>query len=69
MTPQFQTFLDILANENSHYKETSSIGQADQDLMAAFMEKWQAGKIADLQAGFDDVAKQINDQLAQSQAP
>ncbi len=37
--------------------------------MASFMEKWQAGKIADLQAGLDDVAKQINDQLAQSQAP
>ena len=37
--------------------------QADQDLMASFMEKWQAGKVADLQAGLDQVAKQINDQL------
>ena len=35
----------------SHYKETSAIGQADQDLMASFMEKWQAGKVPDLQAG------------------
>jgi multiple sugar transport system substrate-binding protein len=67
--PQFQTFLDILENENSHYKETSAIGQADQDLMAAFMEKWQAGKVDDLQAGLDDVAQQIDDQLTQSQAP
>ena len=66
VTPQFQTFLDIFANPNSHYKETSAIGQADQDLMASFMEKWQAGKVDDLQAGLDDVAKQINDQLAQA---
>ena len=69
VTPQFQTFLDIFANPNSHYKETSAIGQADQDLMASFMEKWQAGKVDDLQAGLDDVAKQINDQLAQAEAP
>jgi hypothetical protein len=33
------------------------------------MEKWQAGKVNDLQAGLDDVAKQINDQLAQTEAP
>jgi len=33
------------------------------------MEKWQAGKVDDLQAGLDDVAKQINDQLAQAEAP
>ena len=69
ITPQFQTFLDILANENSHYKETSAIGQADQDLMATFMEKWQAGKVSDLQAGLDQVAQQIDDQLTQTQAP
>ena len=69
ITPQFQTFLDILQHPNSHYKETSAIGQADQDLMASFMEEWQAGKVPDLQAGLDQVAKQINDQLSQAQAP
>jgi multiple sugar transport system substrate-binding protein len=69
VTPQFQTFLDIFANPNSHYKETSAIGQADQDLMASFMEKWQAGKVSDLQAGLDEVAKQIDDQLSQAQTP
>ena len=57
-TPQFQTFLDILTNRRApHYKETSAIGQADQDLMASFMEKWQAGKVPDLQAGLDEVAE------------
>ncbi len=34
--------------------------------MATFMEKWQAGKVPDLQAGLDQVAQQINDQLTQS---
>ena len=37
--------------------------------MATFMEKWQAGKVPDLQAGLDEVAQQIDDQLAQTQAP
>ena len=37
--------------------------------MASFMEEWQAGKVPDLQAGLDEVAKQINDQLSQAQAP
>jgi multiple sugar transport system substrate-binding protein len=69
ITPQFQTFLDILTADGSHYKETSAIGQADQDLMASFMEEWQAGKVPDLQAGLDQVAKQINDQLSQAEAP
>ena len=31
--------------------------------------KWQAGKVADLQAGLDEVDKQINDALALGQAP
>ena len=37
--------------------------------MATFMEKWQAGKVSDLQAGLDQVAQQIDDQLTQTQAP
>ena len=32
VTPQFQTFLDIFANPNSHYKEPSAIGAADQNI-------------------------------------
>ncbi len=31
VTPQFQTFLDIFKNPDSHYKEPSAIGAADQD--------------------------------------
>jgi multiple sugar transport system substrate-binding protein len=69
VTPQFQTFLDILANPASHYKESSPIGQADQDLVAAFFAEWQAGDVQNLQSALEDVAQQIDDQLAQAQAP
>ena len=66
VTPQFETFLNILENPLSHYKETSAIGSADQELVSSFMEKWQAGKVADLQQGLDELGKQIDDQLAQA---
>jgi multiple sugar transport system substrate-binding protein len=69
VTPQFKTFLDIFKNPDSHDKETSAIGAQDQDLFGNFLEKWQAGKVTDLQAGLDDTAQQINDALAQAQAP
>ena len=70
ITPQFQTFLDILQHPNSHYKETSAIGQADQDLMASFMEEWQAGKVPDLQAGLDrGGASRSTTNSSQAQAP
>ncbi len=67
--PEFQTFLDIFANPLSHEKETSTIGSADQDLMAAFIQKWQSGKVTDLQAGLEQVGKQIDALLAEAAAP
>ena len=33
ITPQFQTFLDVFADQGSHYKQTSEIGTTDQDLV------------------------------------
>ena len=65
VTPQFQTFLDIFQNPDSHYKEPSAIGASDQNILAAFAAKWQVGK-ADLDSGLADSAQQINDQLAQA---
>jgi multiple sugar transport system substrate-binding protein len=64
--PQFQTFLDIFANPDSHYKDTSVVGASDQELLGAFAERWQAGEIDDLQAGLEDVARQIDDEVAQA---
>jgi multiple sugar transport system substrate-binding protein len=64
--PQFQTFLDIFANPDSHYKDTSVVGATDQELLAAFAERWQAGEVNDLQAGLEDVAQQIDDEVSQA---
>ena len=69
VTPQFQTFLDIFANPSSSYKQPSPIGASDQNILAAFADKWQAGTATDLNAGLDGAAKQINDQLAQTAGP
>jgi multiple sugar transport system substrate-binding protein len=66
VTPQFQTFLDIFADPNSHYKEPSAIGAADQNTLQLFASKWEVGKETDLDAGLADAAKQIDDQLAQA---
>jgi multiple sugar transport system substrate-binding protein len=68
VTPQFQTFLDIFKNPNSHYKEPSVIGASDQTIVGALADDWQIGKQTDLEAGLQSAAKQINDQLAQAGA-
>lgn len=62
---QFQTFLDIFQNANSEYKGNTVIGSADQDLFTTFLDKWQSGKANDLQGGLQDVAGQIDAQVAQ----
>lgn len=66
VTPQFQTFLDIFQDPNSHYKQSSAIGSADQTLLQDFASNWQVGKETDLEAGLRKVAQQIDDQLAQA---
>lgn len=65
----FRTFLDIAANPASSFKQPSLIGSADQELFGGFLEKWQAGKVSDLQAGLQQVASQIDDQIQQAQGP
>jgi multiple sugar transport system substrate-binding protein len=65
VTPQFQTFLDVFENPLSHYKESSAIGSADQDILSSFAEKWQVGD-EQLDSGLQQAAQQINDQLAQA---
>jgi multiple sugar transport system substrate-binding protein len=66
LPPQFDTFLDVFSNPNSHYKDMSVLGSADQDLLSSFAAKWQSGRITNLESGLADVAKQIDDQLAQA---
>jgi multiple sugar transport system substrate-binding protein len=63
---QFQTFLDIFGNPDSHYKETSVLGATDQELVGDFAQAWQAGEVDDLQAGLEELAQQIDDEVEQA---
>jgi multiple sugar transport system substrate-binding protein len=67
VTPQFQTFLDMFKNPDSHYKPSSPIGDGDQTAIAAVLEDWQAGKITDRQAALQKAADQVNNLLAEAQ--
>jgi multiple sugar transport system substrate-binding protein len=61
--PHFKPFLDVFANQKSTFKPITPIGQTDTDLMNTFTQKWQAGKVPDLQAGLKQVEDQIAKQL------
>jgi multiple sugar transport system substrate-binding protein len=60
---QFKTFLDIAANANSSFRPLTTLGTSDADLEAAFLVKWEAGKIPDLQQGLTDLANQIDQEM------
>lgn len=60
--PHFKPFLDIFANTNSGFKQLTNIGAGDQTLWTAFVVKWEAGKVPDLQAGLAALASQIDKQ-------
>jgi multiple sugar transport system substrate-binding protein len=60
----FKTFLDIFANAKSGFKPVTPIGSTDADLWGAFVDKWESGKVSDLQGGLQDLANQIDQQLA-----
>ncbi|HVD10434.1 MAG TPA: ABC transporter substrate-binding protein [Gaiellaceae bacterium] len=61
--PNFATFLDVFGNENSSTTPITLVGAANQELFEAFVAKWQAGRISDLQAGLANVDEQIDAQL------
>ena len=59
----FNIFLDIFANPNTRTTPITLVGSANQDLVDAFVTKYQAGKVDDLQAGLAELDKQIDAQL------
>jgi multiple sugar transport system substrate-binding protein len=61
--PRFKTFMDIFKNPNSTYKPITPIGQTDTDLLGTFAEKWQAGKVPNLESGLGQIDTQISKQL------
>jgi multiple sugar transport system substrate-binding protein len=65
--PKFETFLEIFQNENTTTTPVTAAGSAYQELFNNFVNKWQAGRIDDLQAGLKDVDKQIDAQLANAE--
>ena len=66
---QFQAFLDMYANPGSTYKGTTLIGSGDVDIFQRFIDQWQTGQVTDLQGGLEQVAKQIDDTVAQASGP
>jgi multiple sugar transport system substrate-binding protein len=62
--PHFSTFLKIFANPHSATTPITAVGAGYQDLMQAFIVKWQAGHVSNLAAGLKDLDKQIDAQLA-----
>jgi multiple sugar transport system substrate-binding protein len=65
--PHFKTFLDIFSNPNSRYKEVTTLGIEDVTLYDAFVDKYLAGKVSDLQGGLAQVAQHVDQQLALGQ--
>ncbi|MET0725707.1 MAG: extracellular solute-binding protein [Leifsonia sp.] len=65
----FQTFLDIMANPKSDTTPPSPLGAGYQQTFQDFWNTYQNGSVDDLQAGLDDVDKQIDDQLALVSGP
>lgn len=57
-------FVSILKNPHSQYKELTPAGQVDIDLLAAFVQRYEAGRVPDLERGLRQVAKDIDAQVA-----
>jgi len=67
VTPQFQTFLDMFANANSHYKPSTPIGSGDQNAIDAVLGDWQIGRLTDPEEGLQQAADEVNNLLAEAQ--
>ena len=65
--PKFETFLKIFQNEHTTTTPVTAAGSAYQELFNSFVNKWQAGRIDDLQGGLAGVDKQIDSQLANAE--
>jgi multiple sugar transport system substrate-binding protein len=64
--PNFAVFTRIFANPKSQTIPITSAGQAYLDAFQNFLAKWQAGKVKRLQAGLQEVDRQIDAKLKQS---
>ncbi|MGE3192313.1 MAG: extracellular solute-binding protein [Microbacteriaceae bacterium] len=69
VSPQFQTFLDIMQNPNSKTTPPSKVGAGYQQAMGDYWQKYQQGDGGDLADGLAGVDKAINDSLALVEGP
>jgi multiple sugar transport system substrate-binding protein len=65
--PKFATFLKIYSSPNTTTTPVTAAGSANQEAFNSFTNKWQAGRVPDLQAGLAGVDKQIDSQLANAE--
>jgi len=63
---QFRTFIDLAKTTTLKGNPVTPIGDAHIKAVTDFATTWQAGKVTDLNAGFADVDKQIDDLIAKS---
>jgi len=69
VTPQFQTFLDIMQSPNSMTTPPSKVGAGYQQAMGDYWNKFQQGDGGDLGEGLKGVDKTINDSLSLVDGP
>lgn len=69
VSPQFQTFLDIIQSPNSKTTPPSKVGAGYQQAMGDYWQKYQQGDGGDLADGLVGVDKAINDSLALVDGP
>ena len=62
--PKFAEFLKIYQNPGTASTPVTASGSANQDLLTAYVDKYQAGQGGDLATGLAKVDQQIDDQLA-----
>jgi multiple sugar transport system substrate-binding protein len=65
--PKFETFIKIFENANTTTTPVTAAGSAYQELFNGFVNKWQAGRIDDLEGGLTGVDEQIDAQLANAE--
>jgi multiple sugar transport system substrate-binding protein len=65
-SPQFQTFLKIFANPHTTTTPITPDGEASQQTVERFFEKYQSGEGGELKGGLEKLASQIDAQEAQA---
>jgi multiple sugar transport system substrate-binding protein len=65
--PNFETFVKMYSNPNTTTTPVTAAGSANQELFNTFVDKWQAGRVTDLDGGLAGVSKEIDAQLANAE--